>query len=115
MRQFMIESVLYWAKEYHIDGFRFDLMGIHDIETMNLIRKALDEVDPSIYIYGEGWSAGTCAYPVEKLAVKANTRQLDRIGAFCDDMRDAIRGPFSDDHKAAFLGAVPGNEESIRF
>ncbi len=115
MRQFMIESVLYWAKEYHIDGFRFDLMGIHDIETMNLIRKALDEVDPNIYMYGEGWSAGTCAYPVEKLAMKANTRQLDRIGAFCDDMRDAIRGPFNDDHKAAFLGAVPGNEESIRF
>ncbi|MDY3876144.1 MAG: type I pullulanase, partial [Prevotella sp.] len=115
MRQFMIESVLYWAKEYHIDGFRFDLMGIHDIGTMNLIRKALDEVDPNIYMYGEGWSAGTCAYPVEKLAMKANTRQLDRIGAFCDDMRDAIRGPFNDDHKAAFLGAVPGNEESIRF
>ena len=115
MRQFMIESVLYWAKEYHIDGFRFDLMGIHDIETMNLIRKALDEVDPNIYMYGEGWSAGSCAYPVEKLAMKANTRQLDRIGAFCDDMRDAIRGPFNDDHKAAFLGAVPGNEESIRF
>ncbi|MDY5182275.1 MAG: type I pullulanase [Prevotella sp.] len=115
MRQFMIESVLYWAKEYHIDGFRFDLMGIHDIETMNLIRKALDEVDPNIYMYGEGWSAGTCAYPAEKLAMKANTRQLDRIGAFCDDMRDAIRGPFNDDHKAAFLGAVPGNEESIRF
>ena len=115
MRQFMIESVLYWAKEYHIDGFRFDLMGIHDIETMNLIRKALDEVDPNIYMYGEGWSAGTCAYPAEKLAMKANTRQLDRIGAFCDDRRDAIRGPFNDDHKAAFLGAVPGNEESIRF
>ena len=115
MRQFMIESVLYWAKEYHIDGFRFDLMGIHDIETMNLIRKALDEVDPSIYMYGEGWSAGACAYPTEKLAVKANTRQLDRIGAFCDDMRDAIRGPFSDDHKSAFLGAIAGNEESIKF
>lgn len=115
MRQFMIESVLYWAKEYHIDGFRFDLMGIHDIETMNLIRKALDEVDPNIYMYGEGWSAGSCAYPEEKLAMKANTRQLDRIGAFCDDMRDAIRGPFNDDHKTAFLGAVAGNEESIKF
>ena len=66
-------------------------------------------------MYGEGWSAGTCAYPTEKLAMKANTRQLDRIGAFCDDMRDAIRGPFSDDHKSAFLGAIAGNEESIKF
>lgn len=115
MRQFMIESVLYWVKEYHIDGFRFDLMGIHDIETMNLIRKAVDEVDPNIYMYGEGWSAGACAYPEEKLAMKANTHQLDGIGAFCDDMRDAIRGPFSDDHKGAFLAGLPGNDESIKF
>ena len=115
MRQFMLESVLYWAKEYHIDGFRFDLMGIHDIETMNIIRRALDTIDPNIYMYGEGWSAGDCAYPTDKLAMKANTRQLDRIGAFCDDMRDAIRGPFSDDHKGAFLAAIPGHEESIRF
>ena len=81
MRRFMIESVKYWINEYHIDGFRFDLMGVHDIETMNQIRKAVDEIDPTIFIYGEGWSAGECAYPVEKLAVKANTRQLDRIAA----------------------------------
>lgn len=115
MRQFMIESVCYWAKEYHIDGFRFDLMGIHDIETMNLIRKALDEIDPNIYMYGEGWSAGQCAYPTDKLAMKANVSQLDRIGAFCDDMRDGLRGPFSDDHVAAFLGGKVDHEESIKF
>lgn len=115
MREFMIESVLYWVKEYHIDGFRFDLMGVHDIETMNLIREAVDKIDPSIYIYGEGWSAGSCAYPQEKLAMKANTRQLNGIGAFCDDMRDALRGPFSDDTKGGFLAGVPGQEESIKF
>lgn len=115
MRQFMIESVKYWINEYHIDGFRFDLMGIHDIETMNLIRAAVNETDPSIYIYGEGWSAGTCAYPLEKLAVKAHTGQLNGIGAFSDEIRDALRGPFSDDTKGAFLAGMPGSEESIKF
>lgn len=115
MREFMKESVEYWIKEYHIDGFRFDLMGVHDIETMNEIRAMVDQIDPSIYIYGEGWSAGSCAYPQEKLAMKANTRQLNGIGAFCDDMRDALRGPFSDDHKGGFLIGEPDQEESIKF
>ena len=115
MREFMKESVEYWIKEYHIDGFRFDLMGVHDIETMNEIRAMVDQIDPSIYIYGEGWSAGSCAYPQEKLAMKANTKQLNGIGAFCDDMRDALRGPFSDDHKGGFLIGEPDQEESIKF
>ena len=115
MREFMKESVEYWVKEYHIDGFRFDLMGVHDIETMNEIRAMVDKIDPSIYIYGEGWSAGSCAYPQEKLAMKAHAKQLDGIGAFCDEMRDALRGPFSDDHKGGFLIGEPNQEESIKF
>lgn len=114
MRQFMIESVKYWINEYHIDGFRFDLMGIHDIETMNIIRQEVDKIDPSITIYGEGWSAGTCAYPQDKLAMKASTYKMKGVGAFGDDMRDAIRGPFSDDTKPAYLAAMAGNEESIK-
>ena len=115
MREFMLESVKYWIDEYHIDGFRFDLMGVHDIETMQQIRAAVNKIDPSIYIYGEGWSAGSCAYPTEKLAMKANTQQLNGIGAFSDDMRDALRGPFSDDHKGALLAGIPGEEESLKF
>ena len=115
MRAFMKQSVKYWIDEYHIDGFRFDLMGVHDIETMNEIREMVNGIDPSISIYGEGWSAGQCAYPTEKLAVKANTKQLHGIGAFCDDMRDALRGPFSDDHKGGFLAGIPGLEESLKF
>ena len=115
MREFMIESVKYWINEFHIDGFRFDLMGVHDIETMNQIRAAVDAIDPSIYIYGEGWSAGSCAYPQEKLAMKASTYKLNGIGAFSDDMRDALRGPFSDDTKGAFLAGIKGEEESLKF
>ena len=110
MRQFMIESVKYWINEYHIDGFRFDLMGCHDIETMNLIRQEVDEIDPSIFIYGEGWSAGACALPNEKLGMKANIPQMPRIAAFSDEIRDALRGPFDDDTKAGWLGGKPEKE-----
>ena len=112
MRQFMIESVKYWVEEYHIDGFRFDLMGVHDIETMNAIRKALPN---DIFIYGEGWSAGSCALPGEQLAMKANISRMPGIAAFSDCLRDALRGPWDSDSKAAFLGGVKGNEESIKF
>lgn len=115
MRKFMTESMLYWVSEYHIDGFRVDLMGVHDIETMNQIRKALDETYPATFIYGEGWSAGTCAYPTEKLAMKAKMSRMPGIAAFGDEMRDALRGPFNDDHKGAFIAGLPGNEESIKF
>ena len=89
-------------------------MGVHDIETMNLIRKRLTDIDPNIFIYGEGWSAGQCALPTDQLAVKANMKKLPGIAAFCDDMRDALRGPFSDDHKGAFLAGLPGSAESIK-
>lgn len=117
MREFMKESAAYWVNEYHIDGFRFDLMGVHDIETMNEIHDVVAQIDPTIYIYiyGEGWSAGSCAYPQDKLATKANTCELNGIGAFSDEMRDALRGPFSDDTKGGFLAGVPGQEESIKF
>lgn len=114
MRKFMIESVKHWINEYHIDGFRFDLMGVHDIATMNEIRNAVNEIDPTIFIYGEGWSAGSCAYPQEKLAMKSAIRQMPGIAAFSDDIRDALRGPFSDDTKGAFLAGIAGEEESLK-
>ncbi len=124
MRQFMIESVKHWINEYHIDGFRFDLMGCHDIKTMNAIRKAVDEIDPTIFIYGEGWSAGQCALPTEELGVKANITKMPRIAAFSDEIRDALRGPFDDDAKAGWLGSgirifgssdLAGFKESMKF
>ena len=115
MRLFMIESVKYWIDEYHIDGFRFDLMGCHDIETMNAIRKAVDEIDPNIFIYGEGWSAGACALPNEQLGMKANISKMPRIAAFSDEIRDALRGPWSDNAMGAFLACAPHCEESLKF
>lgn len=115
MRKYMIESVLYWINEYHIDGFRFDLMGIHDIETMNEIRKVASAVDPTIFIYGEGWAASAPQMPEDSLAMKANTYKMPGIAAFSDEMRDALRGPFNNNEQGAFLAGLPGGEESIKF
>ena len=115
MRKYMIESVLHWVNEYHIDGFRFDLMGIHDIKTMNEIRAALTAVDPSIVVYGEGWAAQAPQLPQDSLAMKANTHRMPGIAAFSDEMRDALRGPFNDNKQGAFLAGLPGGEESIKF
>jgi pullulanase len=114
MRKFMLESVKYWINEYHIDGFRFDLMGIHDIETMNEIRRMVDATDPTIFIYGEGWSAGSCAYPEDQLAMKANIYKMPGIAAFSDEIRDALRGPFSDDTITGWIGGKD-EAESIKF
>lgn len=115
MCKYMVESVLYWINEYHIDGFRFDLMGIHDIETMNEIRAAVDKIDPSIFIYGEGWAASAPQLDQEELAMKANIYKMPRIAAFSDEMRDGLRGGWDDDRKGAFLIGQPGHEMSIKF
>ena len=111
-RRFMVESVCYWAREYHIDGFRFDLMGIHDQETMNAIRAALDEIDPTILTYGEGWAAMAPAYPYEDLAMKQWTYKMPRVGAFSDDIRNALIGsPF--DHERGFASGNPAGKQAL--
>ena len=115
MRKFMIESVTFWAREYHIDGFRFDLMGLHDIETMNAVRKALDAVDPTICLYGEGWAAELPAYPEDSLAMKANVARMPGIAAFSDELRDGLLGPVRDRKQGGFVSGVPGGEESVKF
>ena len=111
MRRFMVVSTRYWVKEYHVDGFRFDLMGIHDIETMRAIRSALP---PDIVLYGEGWSATAPALPQEQLAMKANVWEMPGVGAFSDDIRDALVGsPF--DPRGGFAEGEPGEEERVKF
>ncbi|RYY41307.1 MAG: type I pullulanase [Chitinophagaceae bacterium] len=115
MRKYMIESLLHWARAYHIDGFRFDLMGLHDIETMNAISDSLHRLDPSIFLYGEGWTAGDSPLPEDKRAVKKNVLHLKNIAAFSDDIRDALRGPFSNDKESGFISGKAGTKESLKF
>jgi pullulanase len=111
----MIESVVYWVNEYHIDGFRFDLMGIHDIETMNLISDTLHKIKPSIVLYGEGWTSSSSPLPEEKRALKKNAAQLNGIAVFSDDMRDGIKGSvFNIDDRGFATGNI-GNSESVKF
>ena len=115
MRKFIIESVSYWAREYHIDGFRFDLMAIHDVETMEAVTTALRVINPNILIYGEGWTAGDSPLPYERRALKAHTYQMDQVSAFSDDIRDALKGSVFDDMSTGFVSGAQHTEESIKF
>jgi pullulanase len=115
MRKFMVESVVYWATEYHVDGFRFDLMGIHDIETMNAIRAALDKIDKTIFMYGEGWTAAASPLAEDKRAVKKNAKKLENIAVFSDDIRDALKGSWMHSLIPGFVSGVDSLEQSVKF
>ena len=111
----MLESVLYWVKEYHIDGFRFDLMGVHDIETMNIISDELHKIKPDILLYGEGWTAGASPIPDSTRALKKNAAKLHNIAVFSDDIRDGIKGSVFDIKDRGFASGKKGMEESVKF
>jgi len=115
MRKFMIESVVYWVKEYHLDGFRFDLMGIHDIVTMNAISDTLHKIDPSIVIYGEGWAAGASPLAENLRAVKKNIYEVNKVAAFSDDLRDGLKGGFSNVKAKGFVSGDQNSKESVKF
>lgn len=115
VRKYIIDSLVYWAKEYHMDGFRFDLMGVLDIETMNLARKALEKVNPNIILYGEGWTGDVSTLPEEERALKCNVARLDGIGVFSDDIRDSIKGHVFYVKEKGFVNGAEDFEEQIRF
>ncbi|MCU0382163.1 MAG: type I pullulanase [Chitinophagaceae bacterium] len=115
MRKFILESVKYWVEEFHVDGFRFDLMGVHDIVTMNEISKSLHALKPDILLYGEGWTAGASPLPDTLRALKKNAHLLDRIAVFSDDIRDGIKGSVFVHDEKGFASGRPAMEQSIRF
>lgn len=115
MRRFMIESCKYWVTEYHVDGFRFDLMGVHDIETMNVLADELRKVEPTLFLYGEGWTAGASPLPDSHRALKANTASLRHIAVFSDDLRDGLKGSVFEDTGKGFVNGADGTEESVKF
>lgn len=115
MRKYMIESCLHWVREYHIDGFRFDLMGIHDLATMNELTATLLKEEPSLLFYGEGWTAGASPLPDSLRALKKNTYQLTDIAAFSDDLRDGLKGSVFNHEAVGFVSGAPDVEESVRF
>jgi pullulanase len=114
VRKFIIESVMYWAKEYHLDGFRFDLMGVHDIETMNELSDSLHKIDPTIFIYGEGWTAGASPLPEDQRAVKKNMAKVNEVAAFSDDIRDGLKGGWSDIKEKGFVSGNTALTESVK-
>ena len=114
MGDFIVNSVKHWAKEYHIDGFRFDLMAIHDTETMNRVATELKAINPDIFIYGEGWTAGDSPLPPERRALKENVSKMNGIAVISDDIRDAIKGHYSDAADRGFATGKPGLEETVK-
>ncbi|PFB32098.1 type I pullulanase [Bacillus cereus] len=113
MRKFMVDSVTYWAKEYNLDGFRFDLMGIHDYETMNEIRKALNQIDPSIILHGEGWDLNT-PLAAELKANQKNAEKMKGIAHFNDNIRDVLKGSVFEEKENGFVNGKDNMEDRIK-
>ncbi len=114
MRDYIVNSVKYWADEYHIDGFRFDLMAIHDTETMNRVAAELKKINPSIFVYGEGWTAGDSPLQPDRRALKENVSKMEGIAVFSDDIRDAVKGHYTDAADRGFATGKPGLEETVK-
>lgn len=115
MRKYMIDSLCFWAKEYHIDGFRFDLMGVHDIDTMNAIAKELKKIKPDIILYGEGWAAAAPLLAPKSLAMKVNAAKMPDYSMFNDNIRDAVKGHVFEVEAKGFVNGKEDMEEELKF
>lgn len=115
VRRYIINCLKYWVEEFHIDGFRFDLMGVLDVNTMKKIRKEMDKIDPGLVLYGEGWAADQSPMSEDLRAVKQNTPQLNGIASFNDDFRDALKGNHGDKKSKGFVSGLELREEAIKF
>ena len=109
-RKYMVDSVVYWLTEYHIDGFRFDLMGLHDVDTMQAIEKAVHKINPQVILYGEGWTGGTSTLKSSKQAIQANIRQVKAsegaiggVAVFNDAIRDGLKGSVFDNKAKGWI------------
>ena len=115
MRKFIMESVKYLAEAYHIDGFRFDLMGVHDITTMNDLSDMLRKIDPSIFVYGEGWTAGSSPLPARQAATKSNVLKMPHIATFSDEIRDGLKGSWNDWKSPGFVSGNASRIAGVKF
>jgi pullulanase len=114
VRKYIVDSVVFWAKEYNIDGFRFDLMRLHDVETMNAVRNALDEIDPSIIVYGEPWDAGGSALNGAIAADKTTLSRMPNIAIFNDQTRDGLKGSVFNEREKGFVQGITQLDSRIR-
>lgn len=115
VRKYILDSLKYWASEFHVDGFRFDLMGIIDLETMKIIRAELERTNPGLIIYGEGWAADQSPMPEHLRAVKSNIKQMPGIAGFNDDFRDALKGNHGLKKSKGFVSGLDLREEAVKF
>jgi len=115
VRRYIVDSLKYWKDEFHLDGFRFDLMGLYDIDTMNEIARTFRDPDPSFLLYGEGWTGGLSTLPDDRKAIKSNAGRVPGIAFFSDENRDTLKGHVFEVEKKGFVNGGPGQEGGVKF
>jgi pullulanase len=114
VRKYIIDSLVYWMTEYKVDGFRFDLMGLYDNDTINEAYRRLHEINPSVIMYGEGWTGGDTPLPWEKRCMKLNARFTPNVAFFSDDFRDTVKGSTFENKQKGYVNGANGNEDYVK-